>query len=553
MPARARRPSLIAVALGVFVLAGAALTLTHHAPRLAVPAGAAIRFATTNPLSAKVVRAVGYNHVNVSPVDAHMDRVSFFDGPRVVAEVGVLRNGMVQQPVDYTRARVPYGNWLSYQPAVLFGLGALFVLMAAVAPLRRLRNLDVLAVLSLVAPVVLLQHRYIAASVLSALPGLLYLMGRSAWLALGPGPSPAPAVPLLDRLTPGLGARERVRVLRLLLGALALTFLMVAFTSPDPVDVISAVMEGATRLVHGVLPYGHMPGDVVHGDTYPVLSYALYAPLALIAPVHSTWDNVDGALVLTAIVALVGAAGVFRAFAGRRAAREPDLEAAGLRAALVWLTFPPLLTIVSTGTTDVVLAVMVLFAVLLYRRPAASCTLLAVAGWFKLAPFTLVPVWLALLRGRRLIAGLAALAGVSLVVLIVLLAVGGAGGPAAMVHAMSYQFSRGSPQSLWAVVTVSWIQPVAQAAALALIAALTVRFFRTPELVEQRERLAAAAAAVLIAVQLVADYWAFLYLVWVLPLFVLTVLGQREPAPAADPVTAPRTPVGPLVPVAAGK
>jgi hypothetical protein len=551
--ARARRPSLIAVALSVFVLAGAALTLTHRAPRLAVPAQTAVRVATANPVSAKVMRAVAYDHVNVSSVDARMDRVSFFEGPRVVAEVGVLRDGTVQEPVDYTRARVPYGNWLAYQPALLFGLGALFVLMVGVAPLRRLRNLDVLAVLSLVAPVVLLQHRYIAASVLSAVPGLLYLMVRSAWLAFGADASPAGAMPLLDRLTPGLGARERVRVLRLLLAALAIAFVMVAFTSPDPVDVISAVMEGATRLIHGVLPYGHLPGDVVHGDTYPLLSYALYTPLALVAPVYSSWDSVDGALALTAVVALLGAGGLFRALAGRRPDRDPGLEAAGLRAALAWLSFPPLLVIVSTGTTDVVLAVMLLLAVLVYRRPAASCTVLAVAGWFKLAPFALVPVWLAPLRGRRLLAGVGALAGVSLVVLILLVAVGGRGGPEAMLHAISYQFSRGSPQSLWAVVSVGWLQPIAQAAALALIAALTVRFFRAPELLERRERLAAAAAAVLIAVQMVADYWAFLYLVWVLPLLVLAVLGQREPAPAIDPIAAQPTAVGALVPAAAGK
>ncbi len=535
------------------MLAGVALTLIHRAPRLAVPAGTAVHIAIANPTSAKVLRSVAHDHVNVSPVDNHMDRVSFFDGSRVVAEVGVLRNGTVQQPVDYTKARVPYGNWLAYQPALLFGFGALFVLMAAVAPLRRVRNVDVAAVLTLVAPVVLLQHRYVAASVVSAVPGLLYLVGRSAWLALGPDSSPAPTVPLLDRLTPGLGVGERVRVLRLVLGALALTFVMVAFTSPDPVDVISAVMEGATKLVHGVLPYGHMPGDVVHGDTYPLLSYALYAPLALIAPVHSTWDDVDGALVLTAVVALFGAGALYRAFAGRRPARDPGLEAAGLRAALVWLTFPPLLVVVSTGTTDVAMSVMLLFAVLLYRRPAVSCTLLAIAGWFKLAPFALVPVWLAPLRGRRLLAGVAGLAGVSAVVLIVLVAVGGIGGPRAMVHAMSYQFSRGSNQSVWAVVPVSWLQPLAQAAALALIAALTVRFHRAPELLEQRERLAAAAGAVLIAVQLAAYYWAFLYLVWVLPLFVLTVLGQREPATATAPATAPSAPMGPFVPVPAGK
>jgi hypothetical protein len=554
VPASARRLSVIAVALGVLLLAGAALTVAHRAPALAVPAPVAVHTAVSNPVAAKVLRKVSYDHVNVSPVDSHMDRVSFFAGPRIAAEVAVGPGGVVQQAVDFTRLRVPYGNWLAYEPGMLVGLGALFVLMAGVAPLRRLRNLDVLAVLSLIAPVVLLEHRYVAASVVSAVPGLLYLMGRSARLAFADAePVAAPSVPLLHCIAPGVGTRERVRVLRLLLGAVALIFVMVAFTSPDPVDVISAVMEGATNLVHGLLPYGHMPGDVVHGDTYPLLSYALYTPVALMAPVHSSWDSVDIALVLTAIVALVGAGALFRATAHRRRTRDPEAEESGLRAALVWLTFPPLLIIVSTATTDVVLAVMVLFAVLLYRRPGCSCALLAAAGWFKLAPAALAPIWLAPLRGRRLLAGLAGFAAVSAVMVAMLVAVGGTGGPAAMVHAMSYQFSRGSPQSLWTVLSLGWVQPIAQAAALALIAALTVHFMRRPALANERERLAAAAAAVLIAVQLVADYWAFLYLVWVLPLLVLSMLGQRKPATVTEPVTEPSTPVGSLVPVPAGK
>jgi Glycosyltransferase family 87 len=339
---------------------------------------------------------------------------------------------------------------------------------------------------------------------------------------------------VFEALTSELDVAGRVRVLRVLALAMALVFVMVGVSSPLPVDVIYAVMEGATRLVHGVIPYGHMPGDIVHGDTYPLFSYVAYMPLAVLSPVSSTWDSVDLALGAAVAMTLAGAGALFRAVAGAARAgasrRTAEAEAAGLRAALIWLSFPALLITVSTGTTDVVLAVLLLFAVLLWRRPGASCAMLAVAGWFKLAPFALVPIWLAPLRGRRLLTGLAALAGVSLAMLALLVGFGGTGGPAAMAHAMAFQFSRGSPQSLWTVLGVGWLQPLAQAGALALIAGATVRLWRDPELAADRVRIAALAAAVLLALQLVADYWAFLYVAWVVPLMAISLLAEPVPA-----------------------
>jgi hypothetical protein len=64
-----------------------------------------------------------------------------------------------------------------------------------VLPLRRIRNLDVLAALSLVVSVVLFQQRYLATSVIAALPCLVYLMLRCLWLALGAGAPAAPCTP----------------------------------------------------------------------------------------------------------------------------------------------------------------------------------------------------------------------------------------------------------------------------------------------------------------------------------------------------------------------
>jgi hypothetical protein len=537
----------------VLVVAGVGAAMAHQAAHLPLPAGTAIRDSLRDPHVARGLRGVHWTRVTASAIDGQLERVSFYAGARIVVEAAVRPDGTVQQDIDFRGLRVPYGNWIGYEPAMLLGLSLVFVLMAGVAPLRRQRNADVLAVLSLIAPVVLLQYRYVGASVLSAVPGLSYLTVRCACLALGSSPAPAsPSTPLLERITVGWEAARRVRMLRIVLAATAVMFALIGVTSSGAVDVIYAVMEGATKLIHGVLPYGHLPGDVIHGDTYPILSYALYAPLASIAPVSSVWDSVDAALAVAVLAALASAGALFRTIAGRRGRRgerrTPEAELAGLRAALTWLAFPPLLITVSTGTTDVLLAGFVVVAVLLWRRPSWCSGVLAIGGWFKLAPFALVPLLLAPLRGRRLAGAVGAFALVSGAMIALLVAIGGTHGPAAMIRAVSYQFSRGDPQSVWSVLGLERLQPVGQAAVLALLAGAAVRLRRDPELAADRVRIAALAAAILIGLELAADYWSFLYTIWVVPLLSLSVLSDAVPQPRSEPVRATSEVRG-LVPV----
>jgi hypothetical protein len=209
---------------------------------------------------------------------------------------------------------------------------------------------------------------------------------------------------------------------------------------------------------------------------------------------------------------------------------------------VAWLAFPPLLITASTGTTDVALAAMLAGAVLLWRRPTWCNGLLAVAGWFKLAPFALLPVSLAPLRGRRLLGAIGAIAAVSAVSLGILLALGGIHGPSEMAHAVAYQFSRGSLQSVWSALGIEGLQPVGQACVLGLIAGAVVKLRREPELARDRARMAALSASVLIGMQLAADYWAFLYLVWIVPLVCGALYADRtQEQPAAARATVPRS------------
>ncbi len=536
--AAGRRGPLWLVAVAVTLAAAVPLTLNHQVPRQAIGTARAVAAVRADPTLAPVRADLRRASVDVGAIDSRTTRVSFTDGGQIVAEGVVAANGRVLAAVPYTKVPVPYGNWIAYEPAVLIGLGALFLLATASLPLRNRRNLDVLAALSLLAPAILLQHRLVGASVLAAVPGLGWLLGRCLAVGFGSGPGRTGSAPkpadraLLHVLVPG-GTAARIRLLRILFVALGLVLVMVTVSSGDAVDVIYAVMEGATKLIHGVLPYGHLPGDVLHGDTYPILGYAVYAPLAVISPVRDNWASVDLPLAFTALAALI--AGWALARTGGRGARTSETEEQGLRMAVAWLAFPPLLITASTGTSDVVLAAMLTVAVMLWRRPVAAIGVLAAAGWFKLTPFALLPVWLAGLRGRALAISVAVVGAISAALLALLVALGGTGGPAAMVHAVSYQLSRGSPQSLWAQLGLGALQPLAQAAVLGLVVAATLAVRRSPQIARDPRRLAALSAAILIGLQIAANYWAFLYVVWLVPLLQVSLLvTDGEPVPVGD-------------------
>ncbi len=486
-------------------------------------------------LAAHDLSSLRWTRAEVVPIDARIEQVNFYNGAQVGYEAAVRSDGSVAQTSDSARVSVPYGSPIAYGVGLLIGMGALFVLMAAVVPFRRIRNLDVAMALSLVAPMVLFQHRYVDASAIVAVVPLGYLALRCGLMALGRSRPEGESTPLYESLTQGWSPRERVRVLRCLLAAAVLAFLMVGVSSTG-VDVVYAVMEGATKIVHGVLPYGHLPGDVIHGDTYPILSYALYVPVALIAPVGSMWDSVDLALGVCVLAAIGAAACAFLATAGRSRVgrRAPEAELVGLRAALACLCFPPMLATVSTGTTDVLLGAMLALAIVLWQKPAASTAVIGMAGWFKLAPFALLPIWLAPLRGRQLVRALAGLAAVSAAALGLVIGLGGVGGLRSMVSAVGYQFNRGSFQSAWHALGIDGLQPFGEACVLALVIGGAIRLRRDPELAGDPRRLAALTAAVMCGVQLAANYWAFLYLAWIGPLLVVSMLA--DPVPVAQPV-----------------
>jgi hypothetical protein len=145
----------------------------------------------------------------------------------------------------------------------------------------------------------------------------------------------------------------------------------------------------------------------------------------------------------------------------------------------------------------------------------------------KLAPFALVPMWVAAAerRGRALVG--AGVVTVALAVVLVLL--GGPAGFADLFHALSFQAERGSLLSPWSVMGGhGGAQIVFQAGVIAAIAGAFTRVWSDRTLAADPRRMAALGAAILLAVQLAANYWSYTYLAWVFPLLAVALLPDER-------------------------
>ena len=505
-----RRAALLAGCAALLATLAFGLVAGHEKP-LPVPAHRAVAIAERAP-DIKVDAAAATSTA-VERVDDDLERVTFLRHGRVVASAGVRRDGQVLDPLP-ARLDKRYGTELAHSLIAFALLVALFLLVAVRRPLRIVQTSDALALAAFVVPTVLVDRGYVVAGQGSAAVLLAYVAARAATIVLRGAPEPS-GRPLVQ-----LSSAPRLPLL--LAGALALALVVMTVCSTGEVDVAYASMEGATKLLHGVLPYGHLPGDVVHGDTYGLLAYAASVPVAAIWPVTSTWDAATGALVLAAAGGVATAWGVARALGGDRST-----------ALLLALAFPPVLLAVTSGTNDVLIAAALAWALAWSARPGRATGLVAIAGLAKIAPLALLPAWIARARGRDRARAVAASAGACAAVVVVLVALGGTHGPGDMVDAVAFQLERRSLNSIYVALGLGAIQPFVLALAVALAIGGATLLALDDAAAHDPRRLAALCAAVLGALQLAAHYWAPLYLLWLLPPAAIALLGAAV-APTSE-------------------
>ena len=460
----------------------------------------------SDPVARRHLARLGFDRVLTTPLDVRTTRISFFNGSRVVLEAAVPRQGAVTALNRYEDGNARLGSDVGQRAPALIGLLALFLLATLRLPLLRVQNLDVTVLAGFVAPVVLLNERYLAWSVVTGSLLLAYLTVRCAFAAFAR--SPAPGQFLFERLS-------RWTRRACVVGA-AVALVLLSIPGGLVSDVALASMAGATKLLDGALPYGNLtPGELVHGDTYPLLAYLAYVPGALVTPVRDGFDSLEGALWVATGFALVAACAL--GVAVRRHGGN------GTRAMLAMLAFPPVMIAASSGSNDVVAAALVALAL-----AAGSTAALTAAGWVKLAPLALVPLWVAAARrrGLALVGAVVVTAGLA----VVLLALGGPSALGDMVDALSFQAERGSLLSPWTLLDAGGAQVVFQAAVIAGIAGACMRVRSDRALAVDPRRMAALGAAILLAVQLAANYWSYTYLAWVFPLIAMALLTASKPS-----------------------
>jgi hypothetical protein len=381
-----------------------------------------------------------------------------------------------------------------------------------VAPFLRRRpsllHLDLLMLLGFSISLALFNHANIGLSVPLIYPFMLYLLVRMLLLAAGRG---RPREPL----------RVVVPVSWLAVGVVFLVGFRIGLNiaNSNVIDVGYAGVIGAHKLVHGEPLYGQWPSDNSSGDTYGPVNYYAYVPFLAVFGWSGKWDNLPAAHAAAIAFDLLTLLGLF--VLGRRI-RGPTL---GIVLAYAWAAYPFTLWSLSSNTNDTLAALLVVLALLVVTSVPARGFAAALAGLTKFAPLALAPLFIRGIgepRPRRR----------SLLVYAVVYAatIGVAMLPVLLEHnwhafwrdTISYQAGRTSPFTIWGLWGgLHLVQHLAEGAvvALALISAVLPRRRTVLE-------VAAMGAAILIGLEMVANYWLYSYIVWFFPLVIVALFGS---------------------------
>jgi hypothetical protein len=379
----------------------------------------------------------------------------------------------------------------------------------------------------------------------------VYLIGRGLWIGL------------TGRATRG-ATRWPVWLL------LAATVFVAGFKvglnvrASNVIDVGYSGVIGAERIVHGEMPYGHMPiegnlracgpkdqeGEIRdriqangrcesandRGDTYGPVSYESYIPGYLAFGWSGKWDTLPAAHATSIgfdLACLIGLALVGLRLGG------PQL---GATLGFAWAAYPFTQYTSSSNTNDSILPAFLIWGFLFLTSSWARGIFSALAGWTKFAALPVVPLWATYPNGVR-VSGrkLAAFAGGFVVAtaaaFFVLLLEPNAAHAARVFwdRTVSWQISRDSPFSIWdwkqyhakGIPDLHLVQRILEA--VVVLAAVAFAF------VPRRKsplQLAALTGVLLLGFELVLTHWFYLYIPWFFPFAAFAALApaavQRE-------------------------
>ena len=380
-----------------------------------------------------------------------------------------------------------------------------------------LLHIDLLMLLGFSISLALFNNADIGLSTPLLYPFFLYLLARMLLLGFGRGRPKAP-----------------IRLLVPVSWLAVATIFLVGFrvglnvTNSNVIDVGYAGVIGANKLLHGQQLYGHWPKDNSQGDTYGPAAYYAYVPFKAIFGWSGTWDDLPAAHAAAIAFDLLTMLGLF--FLGRRI-RGPTL---GTVLAYAWAAYPFTLWSLSSNTNDSLVALLLVATLLVVTSAPARGIMAALAGLTKFAPLALGPLFLrgpgeGWPRRRALVAYALAYAGTIAVAMLPVILDDN-------LHAfwkdtIAYQADRVSPFTVWGLWGgLGALQHLVEGAAVGL--AIAVAF------VPRRRgpiEIAALGAAVLIALEMAANYWLYSYIVWFFPLVIVALFGSFPVRPGPSP------------------
>jgi hypothetical protein len=370
----------------------------------------------------------------------------------------------------------------------------------------RVANLDLLALLAFGLSHIWFNRGEIGVSVPLQYPPLLYLFGRALWIGFR------------DR---GEGLRPVWPAAWLLIAALFLVGFRVGLNMADSgvIDVGYASEVGASRIAHGEPIYDNFPEDVSEGDTYGPVNYFAYVPFERIWPWSGTWNDLPAAHGAAVFFDLATFALLF--FLGRRIRPGPEGQKLGATFAFGWAAYPYTAFVLQSNSNDTLVAMLLVATLLVLTRPALRGGMLALASLTKFAPVLLAPMLLTYKKERRTTFVLSFLL-VSLVVMA--WTIFDPGLVTFYERTISYQANRDSPFSIWG--QVESLEPLRIAIFVAIGALSLLLAFRPRQ--KSLMQVAALGAALLMGLQLTAQHWFYLYIVWFYPLFLVASLKVKQ-------------------------
>ena len=393
----------------------------------------------------------------------------------------------------------------------------------------RVANLDLLVLLAFGVSHIYFNRGEIGVSVPLQYPPLVYLLSRALWIGFRGR---------------GEGLRPIWPAAWLLIAALFLMGFRVGLNMADSgvIDVGYASEVGANRIVHGEPLYDNFPEDVSQGDTYGPVNYYAYVPFERIWSWSGTWDDLPAAH--GAAVFFDVATFVLLFFLGRRIRPGPQGQKLGATLAFGWVAYPYTDFALQSNSNDTLVGMLLVATLLVLARPALRGAMLALATFTKFAPVLLAPMF-ATYRPRVLSwgeggtaggprsvldpphptppAGVFAVAFALTSALVMAWTIFDPGLSTFYDRTIAYQAGRDSPFSIWG--QVASLEPLRIAIFVAVVLLALFLAFRPRQ--KSLVQVAALGAALLIGLQLTAQHWFYLYIVWFYSLLLVALAGVR--------------------------